>query len=99
MHFTLNEKSIIEKFYKSLSEIGENDTLDLVWETGTINAIFDTCFDDFDENNENDEFTSFVFKGKKLEGKIPVDIGEDYLFIVNYHNFPKEILFNGKKIN
>lgn len=99
MYFTKNEKSIIQNFYKNLSKIGERDILELVWETGKIKAVFDTCFDDFDENNENDEFTSFVFKGEKLEGTIPVDIGENHLFIVNYHNFPKQILFYGKKIN
>lgn len=99
MYFGKNEKSIIEKFYKSLSEIGGNDILELLWETGKITAVFDTCFDDFDENNEKDEFTSFVFKSKNMEGVIPVDIGENDLFIVNYHNFPKQILLNGKEIN
>ena len=99
MYFAKNEKAIIENFYKKLSEIGATDILLLIWETGKIKATFDTCFDDFDEINENDEFTSFVFQKIEITGTPPVEITEANFFIVNYHNFPLEILFNGIKIN
>ena len=99
MYFSKNEKIIIEALYKNLSSIAEEDILTLVWDKGQIKAKFDTCFDDIDEENEVDEFTSFVFKKIELTGTPPVEITEADFFIINYHNFPKEIICNGKLIN
>lgn len=99
MYFSKNEQPIIETFYKSISDLTENDVISLVWETGEIKAIFDTCFDDFDEENENDEFTSFVFKQIDINGTAPVIVGDSNFFIINYHNFPKTIMLNGKQLN
>jgi hypothetical protein len=99
MYFSKSEQSIIETFYKNLSSITEEDILTLVWSEGQIQAKFDTCFDDFNEENEEDEFTSFVLKKIELTGKPPVEITEADFFIINYHNFPIEIICNGKKIN
>ena len=54
MYFSKSEQSIIETFYKNLSSITEEDILTLVWSEGQIQAKFDTCFDDFNEENEED---------------------------------------------
>ena len=84
MYFSKNEKIIIEALYKNLSSIAEEDILTLVWDKGQIKAKFDTCFDDIDEENEADEFTSFVFKKIELTGTPPVEITEADFFIINY---------------
>lgn len=99
MYFSKSEQSIIETFYKNLLSITEEDILTLVWNEGKILAKFNTCFDDFNEENEEDEFTSFVLKSLESIGKPPVEITESDFFIINYHNFPSEIICNGKKIN
>lgn len=97
MYFSKNEQSIIETFYKNLSKITEEDILTLVWMEGQIQAKFDTCFDDFNEDNEEDEFTSFVLKKLELKGKSPIEITEANLFIINYHNFPNRYNFERRK--
>ena len=99
MYFSQSEQSVIEIFYKNLTNITEEDVLTLVWNEGQVQARFDTCFDDFDEENEEDEFTSFIFKKIGLTGSPPVEITDADLFIINYHNFPKDIICKGKKIN
>ena len=63
-------------------------------------------------NKEVITYKEFLFLGnrytvlrvnglKKIEltGKPPVEITEADFFIINYHNFPTEIICNGKKIN
>lgn len=99
MFFSKKEQIIIEKFYKEVKSLTENDALLLIWENSKVEATFDTCFDDFDENNESDEFTSFVFKKKEITGTPPIEISEDNFFIINYHNFPEDIVLNNVKIN
>ena len=99
MYFSKNEQSVIETFYRNLSKIQENDILTLIWNEGQIQAKFDTCFDDFNEEKEEDEFTSFILKKLDLKGKPPVKITDADFFIINYHNFPKQIIFNGETIN
>ena len=49
MYFSQSEQSVIETFYKNLTNITEEDDLTLVWNEGQVQARFDTCFDDFDE--------------------------------------------------
>ena len=99
MYFSKNEQLIIETFYKKLSSLTGEDVLTLIWDEGQIKAKFDTCFDDFNEKNDEDEFTSFVLKKIELIGTPPVVIAETGLFIINYHNFPKDIILNNEKIN
>lgn len=99
MYFSKKEQSIIEKFYKKLSNITEKDVLELKWKTGTVKAVFDTCFDDFDEKNESDEYTSFLFKGLSFDGVPPVQIVDEKMFIINYHNFPDSIWLAGEVIS
>lgn len=99
MYYSKNEQSIVKTFYEHLNMIGKNDILSLVWNSGTVNCAFDTCFDDCDEDNESDEFTSFVFKKIDIIGNPPIEITADNCFIINYHNFPEKILLNGNKVN
>ena len=77
MFFSKKEQIIIEKFYKEVKNLTENDVLLLIWGNSKVEATFDTCFDDFDENNESDEFTSFVFKKKETTGTPSIEISED----------------------
>ena len=99
MYFSKKEQPIIEGFYNKLSKISVNELVTLVWESGTIQAAFDTCFDDFDENNQNDEYISFAFKALKVDDNPPVEITENKYFIINYHNFPNAIYLNNEKLN
>lgn len=99
MYYSKNEQNIIEGFYKNLDSIKENDTLLLVWENSEVTAMFDTCFDDYDENDETNEYNSFVFKAVRIVGNPPIDIADNSYFIVNYHNFPDKIFLNEKLIN
>ena len=88
--FSENEKDIISDFYRRLDEI-EDRKLQLFWKTGCVTALFDTCFEDCADDNEEDEYTSFVFKVISIEGNVPIEISSAGYFIVNYHNFPKKI--------
>lgn len=82
----------------------DKKTMLLTWSDGSkVIALFDTCFEDDNEYEMDDEkyeeFISFVFTVLSIEGNPPVYITEDSGFIVNYHNFPDEIIVDGKKIN
>ncbi|MCM1194640.1 MAG: hypothetical protein NC332_01760 [Firmicutes bacterium] len=88
--FSEKEKSIVQILYNQIDNI-YNKKIKLSWDTGYIIAEFDTCFDDFADNDENDEFTSFVFHVIRVEGTLPIIISEDNYCTINYHNFPKYI--------
>ena len=97
------ESKIIATFYSNLA-FYENIDMQLKWSNDfQINAKFDTCFESDNELEINDphyeEFTVFVFKANSVSGSPSVYITEDNYFCNNYHNFPKEIIANGKKIN
>lgn len=98
MYFNINEKPIIETFYKNIETQREGIFI-LEWEQGQIKANFDTCFDDYNLDNEEDEFTSFVFKKLEVAGTPPVDIEYNDYFTINYHNFPSKITMNGNIMN
>lgn len=87
---SIKEANIVKDLYSRLDEIS-NREIKLIWTTGEIIAVFDTCFDDFNEDDESDEFTSFVFKVNIVKGVVPVNISEDNYCIINYHNFPTKI--------
>jgi hypothetical protein len=88
--FSKNEKPIVENFYNHLG-VYENKHLKLSWGNDYIEAMFDTCFDDFSDDDETDEFTSFVFEVYKVVGTPPIELSEANFCIINYHNFPKKI--------
>ena len=87
---SIKEANIVKDLYSRLDEIS-NREIKLIWTTGEIIAVFDTCFDDFNEDDESDEFTSFVFKVNIVKGVVPVNISENNYCIINYHNFPTKI--------
>lgn len=96
MFFSEQEELIISKFCTNLETI-ENSTIMLIWEEGRVEALFDTCFEDMDDDTE-EEYHSFVFVAKQIEGKPPVEISEDNLFLVSYKNFPEKIMLENKNI-
>ncbi len=97
------EKAIIGTFSKNLDEF-ENEIMTLIWEDGNwATAEFVTCFEDandfdLEEKDGFEEFMSFAFKKITSSQNLPIDI-ENGIFLVNYQNFPAEILADGKKIN
>ena len=84
------EKQIVGDFYTQLP-IVQNKQLKLLWDNCEIIAIFDTCFDDYNQNDEDDEYTSFAFQLVSIIGNPPIEISKDNYFIINYHNFPNKI--------
>lgn len=101
----LNDKEgkIIATFYSNLA-FYENIDMQLKWSDDfQINASFDTCFESDNDLEMSDphyeEFTVFVFKVNSVIGSSSVYITEDNYFCIDYRNFPKEIIANGKKIN
>lgn len=105
MYLNNKEKYIIETFMKKADDY-EGETVILKWKDGCqVECVYDSYIEDesdFDMDEEGyEEFWSFAFKfNKTIIGTPPVVITEDDYFLVNYHNFPDEILsFDGKKIN
>lgn len=101
----LNEKEekIIGVFINNTDKY-ENERMVLKWKDGSfVVATFDTYIEDEDdcdiEDENYEEFWSFVFKVHRIEGEPPVFITQHDYFLVNYRNFPDEIIAKGKKIN
>ncbi len=97
------EEKIIGTFINNIDSY-DGQELVLKWEDGSeVCAIFDSYIEDetdYDMDEDGyEEFWSFVFKGVSILGKPPISITEDDYFMVNYLNFPKEILIDDKKIN
>ena len=103
MYFSEKEEKVIRTFYVNLESYARDEMV-LKWdEDNYIVATFDTCFED-DNDCEMDEegyeeFTSFVFQAEEVSGNPPVELSDEGFFLINYHNFPKEILADGKRIN
>ena len=103
MYFSEKEGKVIRTFYVNLDSYARDEMV-LKWdENDYIVATFDTCFEDendYEMDEEGyEEFTSFAFTAIAVSGNPPVYITEDDGFLIDYHNFPKEILVGGKKIN
>ena len=97
-----NEEKIIGKFVSYPRKY--DDFLTLKWEgKGEITARFDSFMEDENEYEIDDEgyeeFWSLLFDAYQVKGKPPVNIAGNNDFLINYHNFPDEILVDGKKIN
>ena len=101
MYLNCDEEKIIGKFAKNFPKYDKENML-LLWENGSsVLAKLDTCFEDENdyENEKHEEFWSFSFTAILIFKKPPVFISENNGFLINYHNFPKEILVDGVKIN
>lgn len=97
------EEKIIGPFINSIDNYEEQELI-LKWEDGSeVRALFDSYIEDesdYDiDEEEYEEFWSFVFKGVSVSGEPPICITEDDYFMVNYLNFPKEIMVGEQKIN
>ncbi|MBR5614214.1 MAG: hypothetical protein IKW64_02800 [Clostridia bacterium] len=104
MYF-LNEKEekVIGKFLNSTNSI-QGKELNLIWDDGShVHALYDSYIEDesdFEMDEDGyEEFWSFVFKVICADANAPIEITEDDYFLINYRNFPKEIIINGEKIN
>lgn len=103
MYLNDKEEKIIGSFMDVADKL-EGKILILKWKDGScVHGIYDSFIEDesnFDMDDENyEEFWSFVFKAIDMEGEPPIFITEDEYFCVNYHNFPEEIISNGQRIN
>ena len=97
------EEKIIGKFISNTSEC-ECKEMILKWQDGSqVTAVFDSYIEDENDcemDDENyEEFWSFVFKALNITGNPPIYITEDEYFLVNYHNFPDEIIADNKILN
>lgn len=103
MYLNKNEEKIIGRFMEIEDEhIG--NTLILKWRKGgKVTAKYNSFIEDesdYDMDDENyEEFWSFVFENEAVDGEVPITVTEDNYFTVNYHNFPDEIISDGVKIN
>lgn len=97
------EEKIIGKFLNSADGI-QGKELNLIWDDGSrVCALYDSYIEDesdFEIGEDGyEEFWSFVFKVVRADANAPIEVTEDDYFLINYRNFPKEIIANGKKIN
>ena len=97
MFLNPNEGKIISKFCANYNHLSGKSLL-LEWNSGSICAKFDTCFEDIDDETE-EEYYSFLFIASSADGKPPVVINEDNYFLVNYKNFPNSITLDSVKLN
>ena len=97
------EDMYITAFMNNLKNYAK-EGMTLKWDNDNyISATFDVYFEDeneIDEDNDGyEEYISFSFKAVEIVGNPPIELTEDNYFLINYHNFPSEILVNGVKIN
>ena len=97
------EEKIIGTFINNIDSYEEQELI-LKWEDGSeARAIFDSYIEDESDcdmdEEEYEEFWSFVFKGISISGQPPIIITEDDYFMVNYLNFPKEIFAGNIQIS
>ena len=103
MYLNKKEEKIIGAFMELADEL-EGKMIILKWKDGSyIQAVYDSYIEDesdCDMDDDNyEEFWSFVFKAIDLKGTPPVNITEDEYFCISYHNFPDEILDGRNKIS
>jgi len=103
--YALNEREekVIGRFVDNQSKY-EDAEMWLKWKDGSqVVAKYRMYLEDVNdcepEDEKYEEFWSFVFEVTDVKGTPPVHITHHNLFIVSYHNFPDEIVVDGKKIN
>lgn len=96
LYLNSNEEAIIGSFIeKEVDYIGK--TVMLSWDKENIAvAVYDSFIEDENgldlDDNDYEEYWSFVFKIITIVGNPPIDITEDGFFSVNYHTFPQSIV-------
>ena len=104
MYLNEKEEKTIGIFMNASDEL-EGQSVILKWQNGSqVQGIYDSYIEDETDcemdDEDYEEFWSFIFKVVNILGKPPIYVTEDDFFCVNYHNFPDEILTpDGKKIN
>ncbi len=103
MYLNDKEEKIIGKCVEVIEDYCHKEML-LRWEDGMMAyGTYERYIEDENDadldSDEYEEFWSFVFKATKVIGNPPIYVTEHNYFLVSYHNFPDEILVNGKRIN
>ena len=103
MFLNENEEAIIGAFLSNADDYCFED-MELIWKDGSkIIATYASSFEDSNDKKKGEEgyeeYTTFVFDAVEVFGEPPVFITEQDGFCLNYHNFPDEIMIDGKKIN
>lgn len=103
MYLNEKEEKIIGQFINVADEYMDEILL-LKWTDGScVYAKYDSPFEDSVDlppgEQGYEEFWSLIFKALSRKGNPPIHISEHNLFLIDYRNFPNEILANGKKIN
>ena len=103
IYWNKSEEAIIGRFLASNRKcIGKKLLLNW-YGKGSVLAEYDMLMEDendFEMGDERyEEFWSFAFHGIKIKGNPPIAVNHQKNFLINYHNFPDEILVDGKKIN
>lgn len=98
-----NEEKIIGKFMDNEDNYTQK-ILTLIWSDGSkATARYDTFIEDESDSELDDEgyeeFWSFVFEKIEASGEPPIEVTEDNCFTISYHNFPTDIVLDGKKVN
>ena len=105
MFLNPHEEKIIGTFSNNCTPFYKTPTtLLLRWADCEILAVF---LEEMEDENDPDggiddpefeEFWSFLFRVKEVHGHPPVEPYNGFI-LVNYHNFPEEILHDGVKVN
>ena len=103
MYLNDKEEKIIGAFMNVADEL-EGNLIILNWKDGSqAQGIYDSYIEDeldCDIDDEDyEEFWSFVFKAVDIEGEPPIYITEDEYFCIDYRNFPDEIIVGDTKID
>lgn len=103
MYLNDKEERIIGAFMNVADKL-EGKLIILNWKDGSqAQGIYDSYIEDeldCDIDDEDyEEFWSFVFKAVDIEGEPPIYITEDEYFCIDYHNFPDEIIVDNNKIS
>ncbi len=103
IYWNKKEEAIIGKFLACEHNHIDKCLLLNWYGKGSVLAEYDMLMEDendFEMDDERyEEFWSFAFHGIQIKGKPPISVNHQKNFLINYHNFPDEILVDGKKIN
>ena len=74
----------IDRMLEYIENGHEDERYTLMWKDGSADAIFDTSFEDENEDS-SDEYYSFLMRIISTTGRVPEDVIMGNLYMVNKH--------------